>query len=142
MFDVENYAVPLDPSTFFLIPQHSQLPHFVISFSVIPRCHQSKVQYGDDQFVHCYSEFYCEFNRITMSRACSTCGSSDIDFDPSRGDTVCTNCGSVLEESVIVSEVTFQDNSAGGSSVIGQFVSNEGNVCCNIKTSQPNRTIT
>lgn len=62
-----------------------------------------------------------------MSRACSTCGSSDIDFDPSRGDTVCTSCGSVLEESVIVSEVTFQENGAGGSSVVGQFVSNEGN---------------
>lgn len=61
-----------------------------------------------------------------MSRACSTCGSSDIDFDPSRGDTVCTSCGSVLEESVIVSEVTFQENGAGGSSVVGQFVSNEG----------------
>ncbi|XP_028409719.1 transcription factor IIIB 90 kDa subunit-like [Dendronephthya gigantea] len=62
-----------------------------------------------------------------MSRACSTCGSSDIDFDPSRGDTVCTKCGSVLEESAIVSEVGFQETSAGGTSVIGQFVSNEGN---------------
>ncbi|CAB4010686.1 transcription factor IIIB 90 kDa subunit-like [Paramuricea clavata] len=62
-----------------------------------------------------------------MSRACSTCGSSDIDFDPSRGDTVCTNCGSVLEEGAIVSEVGFQETSAGGTSVIGQFVSNEGN---------------
>lgn len=67
-----------------------------------------------------------------MSRACSTCGSSDIDFDPSRGDTVCTNCGSVLEEGAIVSEVGFQETSAGGTSVIGQFVSNEGelvNMC-------------
>jgi transcription factor IIIB subunit 2 len=61
-----------------------------------------------------------------MSRVCSTCGGSDIDFDPSRGDTVCTNCGSVLEESAIVSEVGFQETSAGGSSVIGQFVSSEG----------------
>ena len=61
-----------------------------------------------------------------MSRACSTCGSSDIDFDPSRGDTVCTNCGSVLEESAIVNEVGFQETSAGGTSVIGQFVSSEG----------------
>ena len=61
-----------------------------------------------------------------MSRACSTCGSSDIDFDPSRGDTVCTNCGSVLEESAIVSEVGFQETSGGGTSVIGQFVSSEG----------------
>ena len=61
-----------------------------------------------------------------MSRVCSNCGGSDIDFDPSRGNAVCINCGSVLEDNIIVSEVQFQENGIGGTSAIGQFVSAEG----------------
>lgn len=61
-----------------------------------------------------------------MSQVCSNCGGSDIDFDPSRGNAVCINCGSVLEDNIIVSEVQFQENSIGGTSAIGQFVSSEG----------------
>ncbi|CAH1791724.1 unnamed protein product [Owenia fusiformis] len=61
------------------------------------------------------------------SRACSHCGCSDIDTDPARGDAVCTGCGSVLEDQIIVSEVQFEENRLGGASVIGQFVSSEGN---------------
>lgn len=61
-----------------------------------------------------------------MSQVCSNCGGSDIDFDPSRGNAVCVNCGSVLEDNIIVSEVQFQENSIGGTSAIGQFVSSEG----------------
>ena len=60
------------------------------------------------------------------SRACTHCGCSDIDTDPARGDAVCTGCGSVLEDQIIVSEIQFQENSAGGASVIGQYVSAEG----------------
>lgn len=59
-------------------------------------------------------------------RACSNCGGSDIDTDPARGDAVCTGCGQVLESQIIVSEVQFMLNSGGGSSVIGQYVSNDG----------------
>ncbi|KAK7488675.1 hypothetical protein BaRGS_00020128 [Batillaria attramentaria] len=59
-------------------------------------------------------------------KACQHCGCSEIDADPARGDAVCTNCGSVLEDQIIVSEVQFQENAAGGASVIGQFVSNDG----------------
>ena len=36
------------------------------------------------------------------------------------------DCGSVLEQNIIVSEVQFEVNAAGGSNVIGQFVSAEG----------------
>lgn len=61
-----------------------------------------------------------------MPRACSQCGCTEIDTDPARGDAVCTNCGTVLEDQIIVSEVQYQENSAGGASVIGQFVSNDG----------------
>ncbi|BFZ12313.1 hypothetical protein BsWGS_15352 [Bradybaena similaris] len=61
-----------------------------------------------------------------MPRACSQCGCTEIETDPARGDAVCTNCGTVLEDQIIVSEVHYQENAAGGASVIGQFVSNDG----------------
>jgi len=46
--------------------------------------------------------------------------------DAARGDAVCTGCGSVLEDNIIVSEVQFVENSGGGSSAVGQFVSLDG----------------
>ncbi|CAG5130639.1 unnamed protein product, partial [Candidula unifasciata] len=61
-----------------------------------------------------------------MPRACSQCGCTEIETDPTRGHAVCTNCGTVLEDQIIVSEVHYQENAAGGASVIGQFVSNDG----------------
>ena len=60
------------------------------------------------------------------SSVCPNCGCTDIDKDPARGDAVCTGCGSVLEDQIIVSEVQFQENAAGGAAVIGQYVSAEG----------------
>uniref|UniRef100_A0A1I8F685 TFIIB-type domain-containing protein n=1 Tax=Macrostomum lignano TaxID=282301 RepID=A0A1I8F685_9PLAT len=44
---------------------------------------------------------------------CRHCGSSEINEDRRRGDTVCMNCGAVLEEGMIVNEV------------IGQFMAND-----------------
>lgn len=61
-----------------------------------------------------------------MSSVCCQCGGTDIEYDQARGDAVCTSCGSVLEDNIIVSEVTFVEQSCGSSSVIGQFVSAEG----------------
>ncbi|KAK3516133.1 hypothetical protein QTP70_005421 [Hemibagrus guttatus] len=62
--------------------------------------------------------------RVRMSaRQCKNCGGADIDIDQARGSAVCTACGSVLEDNIIVSEVQFVENSAGGASAIGQFVS-------------------
>lgn len=61
-----------------------------------------------------------------MPKTCPHCKSSDLDVDPARGDTVCMGCGSVLEENAIVSEVSFAENADGSSSVVGQFVSTEG----------------
>lgn len=63
-----------------------------------------------------------------MSTVCSQCGGTDIEYDQARGDAVCTTCGSVLEDNIIVSEVTFQEQSSGASTVVGQFVSAEGKV--------------
>ena len=56
---------------------------------------------------------------------CNACGSTDIDVDPSRADAVCTNCGNVLEQNRIVSDIQFEENAHGGSSAIGTFVSSE-----------------
>ena len=61
-----------------------------------------------------------------MSTVCSSCGGSDIEYDQARGDAVCTNCGCVLEDNIIVSEVSFAEQSSGASAVVGQFVSSEG----------------
>eukprot|EP00057_Strongylocentrotus_purpuratus_P034123 XP_794011.3 PREDICTED: transcription factor IIIB 90 kDa subunit [Strongylocentrotus purpuratus] len=63
-----------------------------------------------------------------MSKAtvCSNCGGSDIDTDQARGNAVCVSCGAVIEDNFIVSEVGFAENTLGGTSVIGQFVSSEG----------------
>ena len=61
-----------------------------------------------------------------MSAVCNYCGCSEIEYDQSRGDAVCTGCGSVLEDNIIVSEVNFQEQPSGANTVIGQFVS-EGN---------------
>ncbi|XP_048455934.1 transcription factor IIIB 90 kDa subunit-like [Rhincodon typus] len=60
---------------------------------------------------------------MSSSRVCRTCGCTEIDIDQARGDAVCTACGSVLEDNIIVSEVQFVENSGGGSSAVGQFVS-------------------
>ncbi|XP_023337496.1 transcription factor IIIB 90 kDa subunit isoform X2 [Eurytemora carolleeae] len=60
-----------------------------------------------------------------MSRRCKECGSTDIEIDSTRADAVCTNCGAVLESSIIVSDIQFEENAHGGSSAIGTFVSSE-----------------
>uniref|UniRef100_A0A665X6L9 Transcription factor IIIB 90 kDa subunit n=1 Tax=Echeneis naucrates TaxID=173247 RepID=A0A665X6L9_ECHNA len=62
------------------------------------------------------------------SRVCQTCGGTDIDVDQARGSAVCTGCGSVLEDNIIVSEVQFVEGSGGVSSAVGQFVSADGPV--------------
>uniref|UniRef100_A0A1I7ZXC8 TFIIB-type domain-containing protein n=1 Tax=Steinernema glaseri TaxID=37863 RepID=A0A1I7ZXC8_9BILA len=56
---------------------------------------------------------------------CPHCGSDDIDEDAGRGEATCMGCGTVLEESLIVSEVQFQETAGGGSGLIGQFVAQD-----------------
>ncbi|KAK4885158.1 hypothetical protein RN001_001429 [Aquatica leii] len=60
---------------------------------------------------------------MSSGRKCKNCGSLDIEVDPARGDAVCTNCGSVLEDNIIVAEVQFEENTHGATNAIGQFVS-------------------
>ncbi|KAG8462428.1 hypothetical protein KFE25_012248 [Diacronema lutheri] len=56
------------------------------------------------------------------SARCPACGSDATDFDAVKGDTVCLGCGTVIEESAIISEVQFADDATGGARVVGQFV--------------------
>lgn len=49
-----------------------------------------------------------------------------MEFDDARADYSCTNCGFVVEDSAIVSEIQFQDSAAGVSSAVGSFVPSSG----------------
>jgi transcription factor IIIB 90 kDa subunit len=44
---------------------------------------------------------------------CTSCGSSSIETDHARGSAVCTQCGMVLEDNIILAEVSFMDNDKG-----------------------------
>lgn len=57
-----------------------------------------------------------------MGFKCNNCGSTEIEVDNARGDAVCTNCGSVLEDNIIVSEVQFEESANGVANAVGQFV--------------------
>ena len=47
-----------------------------------------------------------------MSPCCPNCSSIDIETDPQRGDSVCIQCGTVIEENAIVNEVRFVERVA------------------------------
>ena len=53
---------------------------------------------------------------------CRQWGSRDIDFQESAGQVACFDCGTLVEESTIVSAVEFQET-GDRSHLIGQFVS-------------------
>lgn len=60
-----------------------------------------------------------------MKLVCSNCRGSNIENDPSQGNSFCADCGAVLEENAVVSEVTFAETSGGASVLQGQFVASE-----------------
>ena len=62
---------------------------------------------------------------MSGKKTCKNCTSTDIEVDQARGIAVCINCGVVLEENCIVSEVQFEENAYGGASAVGQFLSND-----------------
>ncbi|XP_043249900.1 transcription factor IIIB 90 kDa subunit isoform X2 [Colletes gigas] len=65
------------------------------------------------------------YNIAKMSSKCRNCGSTEIETDPARGDAVCTECGFVLEDQLIVSEASFKETPSGNMMVLGQFVAND-----------------
>ncbi|XP_078313110.1 transcription factor IIIB 90 kDa subunit-like [Crassostrea virginica] len=74
---------------------------------------------------------------MSSTGVCTHCGCTEIDKDPARGDAVCTSCGSVLEDQIIVSEIQFEEHATGASSVIGQFVSSDGSKSHSLGISFP-----
>ncbi|KIJ68696.1 hypothetical protein HYDPIDRAFT_125582 [Hydnomerulius pinastri MD-312] len=54
--------------------------------------------------------------------ACSDCGGTVIEYDATAGNGFCVKCGTVVEESAIVNEVTFGETSAGAAMVQGAYV--------------------
>lgn len=62
---------------------------------------------------------------MSSGSKCKQCGSTNIETDPARGDAVCTECGFVLEDQLIVSETAFEETPSGNMMMLGQFVSNE-----------------
>lgn len=57
---------------------------------------------------------------------CHVCGSDEIDYDPARGDAACVNCGAVVQQSLIVNDVAFQEDARGRSNLVGQHVRADG----------------
>ena len=58
---------------------------------------------------------------------CNQCGSTELESDPTRGDTFCIKCGSVIEENLIVSELQFEEGNHGAANLIGRMVSSDAN---------------
>lgn len=56
------------------------------------------------------------------SQVCPECHSTQLHTDTTNNELVCTNCGRVMEESRIVSEVTFGETSSGAAVVTGSYV--------------------
>ena len=55
---------------------------------------------------------------------CPTCACQTLhEMRDDLGDTVCTQCGNVLEENKIVAQVEFVETAGGSSAVLGQYVS-------------------
>jgi transcription factor IIIB 90 kDa subunit len=54
---------------------------------------------------------------------CPNCASTAIELHDASGVTVCTECGVVVEENLIVSAIEFVEGAGGASNMVGQFVS-------------------
>ena len=50
-------------------------------------------------------------------RVCPNCGSTNIELQGASGASVCTECGVILEENAIVSNVEFVEGQGGASSM-------------------------
>ncbi|KAI0731492.1 BRF1-domain-containing protein [Fomitopsis betulina] len=53
---------------------------------------------------------------------CTDCGGTVIEYDAAAGNGFCVQCGTVVEENTIVSEVTFGETGNGAAMVQGSFV--------------------
>ncbi|OMJ26344.1 Transcription factor IIIB 60 kDa subunit [Smittium culicis] len=53
---------------------------------------------------------------------CNGCGGNSIEHDTASGTSFCMQCGLVVEENTIVSDITFAENSAGATVIVGNLV--------------------
>jgi len=60
--------------------------------------------------------------RMPLAPRCPNPSCSNPDIQDADGLRVCANCGTIVSESNIVSEVTFGETSAGAATVQGGFV--------------------
>ncbi|KAF8345136.1 BRF1-domain-containing protein [Amanita rubescens] len=61
-------------------------------------------------------------SRTSNMSICSDCGGTVIEYDHAAGNGFCVSCGTVVEENTIVSELGFDETSAGAAVVQGSFV--------------------
>ncbi|KAJ1608203.1 cyclin domain protein [Cryptosporidium canis] len=59
-------------------------------------------------------------------RVCPQCSSTSIEVHEGRGETICTNCGTVLEENTMVEGLQFSECSNGSMQMVGHFVPSSG----------------
>jgi transcription initiation factor TFIIIB Brf1 subunit/transcription initiation factor TFIIB len=55
-------------------------------------------------------------------KRCPNCGSEELEFMSSSGQTTCIVCGHVIEENAVVNELQFTEGIGGHSAIVGQFV--------------------
>jgi ribosomal protein L37AE/L43A len=67
--------------------------------------------------------------RVRAQAVCPNCGGTVIEYDAAAGSGFCVGCGTVVEESAIVSEVTFGETSAGAAMVQGSYVAAGASPC-------------
>jgi transcription factor IIIB subunit 2 len=53
---------------------------------------------------------------------CPECFGTIIEYDSAAGNGFCVQCGTVVEENTIVSEITFGETSSGAAVANGSFV--------------------
>ncbi|WVF65439.1 hypothetical protein IAT40_000166 [Kwoniella sp. CBS 6097] len=56
-------------------------------------------------------------------KRCRYCGGTTLETDYSRGNVICLECGQILEEGILVSEVGFAESAGGRVHVQGAFIS-------------------
>ncbi|KAH8582205.1 cyclin domain [Cryptosporidium sp. chipmunk genotype I] len=59
-------------------------------------------------------------------RICPQCSSASIEVHEGRGETICTSCGTVLEENTMVEGLQFSECSNGSMQMVGHFVPSSG----------------
>lgn len=64
------------------------------------------------------------FGRVEQTKTdrkmpqCPSCKSTSIETDHARGSAVCTMCGMVLEDNIIMAEVSFMDTDKGAENAL------------------------